>query len=365
MPVTRFGIIGCGGAAVSVGEAIAASPLTDLACVYDLDTGLARDLSERCRVPYADALETMLADPGLEAVYIAVPHDQLAPLATLALEAGKNVLVEKPMAITLAEADALIALSDERQLALGVFYEYRQAAPHVQARELIRTGALGRIIGVHIETLIDKPLAYWQHGHAGRSVSSWRGQKARAGGGVLLMNTSHQLDFIWYVTRLEVASVSAQIGALVAGVEVEDTAAVTLLYDTGAIGSLYAGAHVPGASPGGERAFIYGTNGQLRLPDPYGPGSVQVFVNEAWGTLTPGVWHTVDCPATPVFLNAVEAFARAVQAGETAPTSGRDGRRVLEIILAIYQAAAEGRTIGVPSRPAIENAENLSSRIHK
>jgi UDP-N-acetyl-2-amino-2-deoxyglucuronate dehydrogenase len=345
----NFGIIGCGGAAVPVGEAISASPLACLAMVHDVDLSLARAFGESRRVPFTDDVNTLLGDPRVQAVYIGVPHDLLAPLARRALEAGKHVLVEKPMALTLADADALIALAEAQHLALGVFYELRYAAPFVQARELIRAGAIGRIIGVRIQTLIDKPESYWRSGLSGRSVNPWRGQKARAGGGVVLMNTSHQFDAIAHLTGLEVVSVSAEVGTLAARVEVEDTGAACLRYDNGAIGSLFAGAHLPGVEDG-ERFDIYGTDGQLRLPDPYGNGSASVFLRREWGEFPAGEWRTLPVAAAPAYTRAVEDFARAVQEGRLAPIGGRDARRVLEVVLAIYQSALERRTISWEAR---------------
>ena len=348
MSRTRFGIVGCGGAAVPVCEAVAASPVTALAKVYDLDFNLAHDFGERCGVPSVGQLDELLCDSEVEAVYIAVPHDQLYPLARQALEAGKHALVEKPMALTLAQADELIALSEKRGLALGVFYELRHAQPYAQARELTRAGAIGNIIGVRIQTLIDKPAAYWQFGYSGRSTSPWRGQRSRAGGGVVMMNTSHQLDAIRYITGLEVTSVSAEVGTLVASVEVEDVAAATLRYNNGAIGSLFAGAHLAGAGAGNDEHFdIFGAQGQLKVPDAYGDGALQVFLRQGWGDIPANVWHTLPTPPISVYAEAVEAFAQAVQRGEPAPTSGEDARCVLAVVLAIYQAAAEKRTITI------------------
>jgi predicted dehydrogenase len=342
---TGFGIIGCGGAAVPVCKAIAAAPSAQLARVQDINLSLAKDLGERYGAPYTDKLELLLADPAVEAIYIAVPHNQLAPLTRAALEAGKHVLAEKPMGITLAEVDGLIALAEAKRLTLGVFYEYRWATPHVKARELIHAGVIGEIIGLQIHTLIDKSLSYWSSGLGGRAVSSWRSYKAQAGGGVLMMNSSHQLDALRYVTGLEVVSVSAEVGTFVAPVEVDDMGAVTLRYDNGAIGSLFAGAHIAGATPGGEHADIFGTQGQIRLPDPYGPGDLQVFLREAWNDIPAGVWHTIPCPEVPVYTNAIEGFAQAVQAGSPAPASAYDARRILSIILAIYQSSIDGQRI--------------------
>jgi predicted dehydrogenase len=347
---TRFGVIGCGGAAVPVCAAIAASPLIELAAVHDLDLGLARDLGERYGAYVAAMLEDLLNDSAIEAVYIAVPHHALAPLARRALKAGKHALVEKPMATTIAEADDLIALAETRRVALGVFYELRYHHAYQHARELIQTGAIGKVIGVRIQTLIDKPSAYWSVGLTGRSASPWRAIKAQSGGGVVLMNSSHALDAFRYLSGLEVVGVSAEIGTLVAEVEVEDTAAAVLRFDNGAIGSLFAGAHLAGACTGDERFDIYGTHGQLRLPDAYSNNGLQVYLRRDWAGLTAASWHTLPTDTTDVYARAVEGFARAVQRGEPAPISGQDARQVLATILAIYQAAAEQRTVTISQR---------------
>jgi len=352
LPSTRFAIVGCGSAALPVCAAIAASPLAELALVYDQDQALAADLAQRYGVAAAPSLDSALTDPAVDAVYIAVPHDRLAPLARLALEAGKPVLVEKPLAITLADADALIALAEARRLALGVFYELRYNAAIAQARTLVQAGVLGPVQSVRIQTLIDKPLSYWEAGYTGRSHSPWRGRRDQAGGGVVLMNTSHLLDAVWYITGLEVVRVSAETATRVAAVEVEDSAAAVLRYDNGAIGSLMVGAHLPGAALGDERFDIFGTEGQLRLPDPYGADPLQVYVRRAWPEfdLPAATWTSLALPPAPIFTQAIEAFAQAVQHGLPAPTHGRDARRVLATVLALYQSAAEGRALVLQER---------------
>src|SRR5262245_8784553 len=101
---TRFGIIGCGSAAIPVAEAIATSRLTALSRVYDLDPVLAHDLGTRYQATCASCLDELLHAQDIDAVYIAVPHDQLAPLGRQALLAGKHALIEKPFALTLGEA---------------------------------------------------------------------------------------------------------------------------------------------------------------------------------------------------------------------------------------------------------------------
>jgi len=342
----RFGIVGCGSASIPVCEAIIASPLTELAAVYDVNHDLADDLSGRFNVGATETFEELLADPGVEAVYIAVPHYLLAALTQKTLEAGKHALTEKPLGTSLEEIDRLIVLAAERQVLLGVFYEMRYAPAHAMAREFIQAGAIGDLVGIQIQTLIDKPRAYWQSGYSGRSVNPWRGIKAQAGGGVVLMNTSHLLDALMYVTGLAVTSVSAEIGTLVADVEVEDLAAATFRFNNGAIGSLIAGAHISGAH-NDEYCSIYGTQGQIRLPDPYGSDPLRIHLNRDWDKLNAGQWYSISLEPVRVYRKAVEDFARAVATKDCVPISARDARQVLSVVLAIYQSAAEKRTIPI------------------
>lgn len=344
--VLRFGVIGCGAASVPVCEAISASPLTELTAVYDIDQELANDLGKRFRAPRMPDLEAFLHNPMVDAAYIAVPHYLLASLTQQVVKSGKHSLTEKPLATSLDEADALITLAAQKKRALGVFYEMRYAPANGPARELIQAGAIGDVIGIRIQTLIDKPPTYWQSGYGGRSVNPWRGIKAQAGGGVVLMNTSHFLDTIAYVTDLTVARVSAEIGTFVANVEVEDLATATLRFNNGAIGSIMAAAHASGAHSE-ECCYIYGTTGQIQLPDPYGSNPLRIYLKRAWRDFAAEQWHSVPTQPVSVYRLAVDDFARAVLTNGSVPISGSDARQVLAVVLAIYQSAAENRPISI------------------
>lgn len=342
----RFGIVGCGAASIPVCEAISASHLTELADVYDVNQDLANDISQRFQVRRMETLEALLADSTVDVVYVAVPHHLLASLTRQVLEAGKHAMTEKPLAISLEEIDGLIKLSTEQQVALGVFYEIRYAPAHASARELIQTGAIGKVIGVQIQTLIDKPLTYWQSGYSGRSMNPWRSIKAQAGGGVVLMNTSHLLDALFYITGLRVTNVSAEIGIMISNVEVEDMAAATLRFNNGAIGSLFAGAHISGAD-NEECCFIYGTEGQIRLPDPYGSDPLRIYFKRPYNQFDPEQWHSISAEPISVYRRAIEEYAKALRSGGCIPIDGQAARQVLEVILAIYQSAAERRPITI------------------
>ena len=344
--MVRFGIIGCGSASIPVCEAIYASDLAKLTAVYDVNEDLANDIAQRFHVPMMETLDELLTNPSVDAVYVAVPHYLLAPLTQQALDSGKHALTEKPLAISLDEVDELIKLAAEKHLTLGVFYEMRYAPAHALAHELIQAGAIGNVIGVQIQTLIDKPLSYWQSGYMGRSDNPWRGVKTQAGGGVVLMNTSHLLDALIYITGLSVTNVSAEIGTLVADVEVEDMATAILRFDNGAIGSLIAGAHINGAKDD-ECCFIYGTAGQIRLPDPYGSNPLKIYLKQDWGDFTAEQWHSIPVESVPVYRRAIEDFTQLVQSQQCAPINGQAARQVLAVILAIYQSAKEQRKISI------------------
>ena len=342
----RFGIIGCGTASVPVCEAITTSPLTKLVAVYDVNREMADDIAQRFQAQTMGTVEELLSNSSVDAVYIAVPHYLLASLTRQVLESGKAALTEKPLGISLAEVDQLIQLSNKEQLALGVFYEMRYAPAHDLARELIQAGVLGKIIGVQIQTLIDKSLTYWQMGYAGRSTNPWRGIKAQAGGGVVLMNTSHLLEALFYITGLRVTRVSAEIGNLVSNVEVEDLASATLRFNNGALGSLIVGAHISGAEKD-EHCAIYGTQGSMRLPHPYTAGPLQVYLKHAWRDLAAEQWISILTETVPVYRRAIEEYAKAVLSHSQPPIDAQAARQVLAVVLAIYQSAAEGKTITI------------------
>lgn len=339
-----LGIVGCGGAAVDVARAARTMPGLSLVAVHDLDTALAGELAAATDARVHDTLGSLLADEHVQIVYVAVPHDALAPIARAALEAGHHVLVEKPMATTIEAIDDLAALATKQQRTLGAFYEMRFAPAAVAARTLVRGGAIGRITAVRIRTLIDKPASYWQVGLTGRSHSPWRGERSRAGGGVVLMNTSHQLDLVASITGLEVKSVTAMIATVTAGIDVEDAAAATFTFADGAIGSLAAGAHVPGAVDD-ETLELDGSLGRLTL-EPYA-GRLGLYLRRAWRDRPAGRWLEVEVDGTDPFVPALAAFVAAVRTAARPIVGAPEARAVLATVSAIYRAAAEGRSVGV------------------
>lgn len=340
-----FGLVGCGGAARDIAEGIAATSDARLVAVVDLDRERAAAFASAHDAMAAPTLRALLGRDDLDAVAVALPHDQLARTAVSALRAGRHVLVEKPAATSSREMRAIRDAAASANRAVGVMFELRHVATVSAARELIARGALGRLRAVRIRTLIDKPPSYWSSGPTGAVADSWRASRARAGGGVVLMNTIHQLDLVRGITGLEPLRIAGSIAAGVPGVEVEDIAAATVDWSDGVIGSIVAAAHAPGVT-GEETIEIDGDAGALRLGDPYAERPSLRWLSRAPDAdERPGrpAWRTITPPRTDPFATTIAGFVDAIRAGRPPVPGLADVDVALATILALYRSARTGR----------------------
>src|SRR5215207_325040 len=339
----RIGMIGCGEIAVRMATAIASSEHAQHVMVMDTQAALAQDLGEQYGIPWTDRVGDLLANPAVDAVYIAVPHHLHAPLTIQAAEAGKHVLVEKPIATTLADAEAMIAAARANGVWLSVNF-HAQVDPICQAaRDLVSQGVIGEVIGTRIVFRGDKPASYWTSGYSGRVATDWRVKKATAGGGVLIMNGIHDLNTMRFITGLEVIRVYAEYGTYGTPVEVEDFIAVTYRYDNDAIGTIEAGSAIRGRNPLHDVDRIYGTAGQILLGEP-----LQLYTTVSRDGFRANEWQELTVPplTTEEQQTAMaDGFAGPIVLGDRPTIAAEDGLAVLAIVLAAYQSGAEGRPI--------------------
>lgn len=339
----RIGMIGCGEIAVQTAKGIAASTFGQHVMVMDTDARVAGDLGATYGVPHTTKVDELLANPAVDAVYIAVPHFLHAPLTIQAAQAGKHVLVEKPIATTLAEADAMIAAAGAAKVTLSVAY-LAQVDPVAQAMQrLVAAGAIGKVVGTRIIYRGDKPESYWHGGYSGRITTDWRTSKAKSGGGVLIMNTIHDLNTLRFITGLEVVRVAAEYETFTTPVEVEDYIAVTYRYANGAIGTLEAGSAIRGRDPVREINRIYGDAGQILFSNP-----ARIFVTREHAGLKVGEWQDLPLPAAGTGGDRaamIDGFAGAVLNGKPPVVRAEDGRAALQIALAAYQSGQEHATV--------------------
>jgi predicted dehydrogenase len=204
------------------------------------------------------------------------------------------------------------------------------------ARRLVAEGTIGEPRLVRIRTVIAKRAGYY--GEPGGP--NWRGSKTQAGGGVLLMNTIHQLDTLRYVTGLGYTHATGDIATFTAPAEVEDTTSATLGLSNGGLVSLVAAAHSPGADDE-ETIEIDGTLGRIDMPDPFGAAPLRLFVSAE------GRWQDIPAQRNDSHLAMIGGFVEAIETGGPVPASAEDAAAALGAVLAIYRSAAEGRRVTI------------------
>lgn len=200
--------------------AIAAEPRSTLYGVVTRDPDKARSLD--CRI-WSD-LEPALADPRVDAIYLATPVFLHRPQAVAALQAGKHVLCEKPAALSLAEAEDMVQAAEAAQRLLGIAYFRRLYPKLIRARELVRAGAIGRVVFAHAVC------AEWPGLDDDRS---WLTDPILAGSGPLYDIGSHRIDALDFLLGPP-ARVTAQWSTTVRPLAVEDSATVLIEYESGA-----------------------------------------------------------------------------------------------------------------------------------
>lgn len=332
----RLGVIGCGWAAGEIARAGVGMPTLAIAAACDADPVRAAAFAERTGACLHPDAAPLLADTAVDAVYASLPHVLLAPMAERALLAGKHVLAEKPLALDPAQALHLGRLAEARGLKLAVFFELRRAGTVTEAKRLIDAGEIGVPRLVRIRTVIDKRTDYW--GTA--AAPSWRARRDQAGGGVLLMNTIHQLDTLRYITGLDFASAQGDMATFHAPADVEDTGSATLRLSNGALVNVVASAHSPGARHG-ETIEIDGDHGRLDLPDPFGMDPLRLYRRSTH------CWQDIPVERPDSHRLMLADFVRAAIEGTDVPASAADAAAAVGAVQAIYRSAAERRAVEI------------------
>lgn len=350
-----FALVGCGDVGLHNARAIAAAPNARLVACHDPVPTLAAAVAERFGGTPAASLEQAFDAAGVDAAFLCVPHDLHAPLVEEAAAAGLHVIVEKPLANSLAEAHRAVDAAARAAVQLSVCFPYRYEAPLLAARELVRGGALGELHGACVIFHTDKPQAYWVGGLSGRSPSSWRSSLERSGGGVLMMNVTHYVDFMRFLAGAEPIRVAAA-GRWARGAEVEDGIAVTVEFEGGAIGTISGSASTRGMPP--NRFELWGETGTLILePHP------AIVTERAVPGLPVGRWCVLPEASDEEDPRAVfvERFVDAVRAGRPVEVAASDGLAVQAFVEAAYHAAREGSKVPVAGGHQVAQSEPVDA----
>ena len=339
----RVGLLGCGDIATSNAAAIAAAPNVELTACYDPTARLAEGLARSHGAAVTSSAEELVDRSDVDAVLISVPHYLHAPLAELAIAAGRHVIVEKPLAQDLESAARIVTAARAAGVSVSVNFPQRYEPAALVAKRLVDAGVLGEFGGSLIRLFLDKTPAYWLGGFSGRTTSDWRSSQRLAGGGVLIMNLSHHIDLVRHLCGVEVEHVSAIFGATDERRDVEDAITVGVQYVGGAVGSMIGVSAVRGETQ--EEVRVWGRDGHVVLAP--SPG---VFTLRSMQGLRATRWHTYG--HLPVYSARALYLSRLgsdLAAGKSPEVSGEDGLAVQAVISAVYRSAESGTQVS-PSK---------------
>ena len=331
-----WGIMGCGWVARDYGApAIAHSANGRIAALFDPDPRSLSRLAAACPEAAASQdLSSFLETPGLGAVYVAAPNHVHRPLVEAAASAGLAVLCEKPMAITLADAEAMVDACRRARVPYATAFDQRFHGAHQAMAKLIRDGRLGTVTAIRIVYACWLP-ADW----SGAGGDNWRIDPARAGGGALMDLAPHGLDLAAALLGEPLVDVVAMGQGRVHHYDVEDGAVLLARSRDGALIQLHVAYNCPETLPR-RRLEVVGTGGQLTATDTMGQvgGGELLLIDAATGVPAP-----IEVPGVErsPFLNQVEAFADAVLGGTPFPFTPEGDLATMRLVLRAQQQAAK------------------------
>ena len=309
--MTGVMIVGTGLISRFHAQAVNASPLLALKGFC----GRTRDKAAACAAAFGgeayDDLDAALSAPGVGMVVVATASGAHDEAVFAAARHRIPVLVEKPIAISVARADAMIAACHEAGVALGCIFQTRWSEDFRSARAKIASGELGRLTYGAVR------IPWWRKDEY-YTESNWHGTWAVDGGGALMNQAIHMVD--WLVALMPpVADVKAFAGTLAHPMEAEDTVSATIRFADGALGGVYA---ATSSFPGrGKSLEITGTKGTLEI------------VDGGHGTSRPDALQFAQHQA------CFEAFAASLSGGAPYPIPGEEARKSVALIEQIYRSA--------------------------
>ena len=356
----KLAIIGCGKVAHLHAKAIGNLPNANLAAVWSRTPESANKFAATYNVKQYGDIQSMVRESAIDLAIVCNPHPFHREVAVEVARAGAHVLVEKPLASTLEDCDAIIDECRQAGVRLGVISQRRWYPPVQRIRKAIDEGKLGTPALGTVNMLGWRDKAYYD-------ADAWRGTWDMEGGGVLVNQAPHQLDILlWFMGEAdEVYGVWRNLNHPY--IEVDDTALAIVKFKSGAIGNIivsnsqkpgiYGKVHVHGsngASTGvqtdGGAMFVAGMSSVLEPP-----------VNDLW--TIPGEEHLLNGwiredsaeferidPTVYYFERQIEEYLQALDENRDPLVDGTAGRRTVELISAIYRSTQENKPVPVITR---------------
>lgn len=269
-------VIGCGAIHNVHVDAILNNGMGRILWFVDIREERAKASAEKHGAKWCTDYHKALADPEVDVVHICTPHYLHAQMAIDAVNAGKHVFVEKPVAINLEMAQLMGKAAKENNRLITTCFQNRYNPTSVKAKEIIDSGDLGKVVGI-------KGLVTWYRDADYYTSSGWRGSFATEGGGVLINQSIHTMDLLqWLAGEIEYIQGNVSTRSLRDTIEVEDTADATIYFKNGARGIFYATNCYTDNSPVEieihmEKGILRIYNGQLLMIQ---DGCYQILIDE-------------------------------------------------------------------------------------
>jgi predicted dehydrogenase len=345
--MTDFGVGLVGAGTISANHVRALEDIPDarLVAVAEPREEAGRALAATQGAAWYPDLESMLERPDLHVVILGTPSGMHPEQANLAARAGRHVITEKPMAITLEGADRMIASAREAGVTLSVIFQNRFHRDALRLKRAVEAGLFGRLVFANAFVHWRRAPEYYSAG------GGWRGTYALDGGGALMNQSIHTVDLLRWIAG-PVETVSAHTGTLVHAIEAEDAASATLRFASGALGCIQGSTSASASHP--ATVQIVGTDGaatlqgsRLALWEPARDEEV-LSGDDLGSSHEPEEGERwVDSHRTQMRL-----IFDALRAGAVPPVPGEEARHAMELVLAIYAAARTGERVELfPSDP--------------
>lgn len=346
MHAIRFALVGAGNIAKIYVAAFAVIPDATVTVVCSRSEESGRALAQACGAEWVADFHAAVRRDDVDAVVVATPSGTHADIAVVAAQAGKHLLVEKPLDITLARVDAILHAAQEAGVVLACVFPLRFTEGPQRAKAALDAGRLGRLTLADVYVKWFRPQSYYD--------GSWRGTYALDGGGALMNQAIHNIDLIQWLVG-PVSSVIGRVATLAHEMETEDTASAVLTFENGALGVIQGATSCWPGDP--ARVELHGDRGTIALEEgrivlwklqDAAPGEEEAMLalEQAGGSGA----------ADPMAIGfekhrrQIVDMIEAIRTGRAPAIQGAEARRSVEIVRAIYRSAATNALVALPLR---------------
>jgi predicted dehydrogenase len=339
MKLFHFGLVGTGTIAHTHAQAIQSLPNAQLVTCFSRNEEKCEAFAQQYTCDAATSLQALVNHPDVSVVLICTPSGHHLEAGLAAIQAGKHVLLEKPIEITLDRCDELIRQAQQAKVYLGGIFQSRYTPAVLELKKALEAGRFGKL------TMGDA-IVKWYRTQAYYDSGVWRGTWELDGGGALMNQSIHAIDLLqWLMGPVDqIQAMTATLGH--ERIEVEDTAYAILRFKNGALGSIQG---TTTAYPGFlKRIEISGTHGSVVLEDDYfrtwqfkNETEHDAIIRQTYGQSQhpKGTESDPSINPTELFAKQIAAFLHAINTQNPYLLNGEEARKAVAIILGIYESA--------------------------